>query len=66
MLYAGKAYPYPSNNTVEILVNDIASNFLKPMDWPTNDGFNESEDYSKLLLLKTSTNIIRTYIFNND
>ena len=66
VLYAGKAYPYPSNNTVEILVNDIASNFLKPMDWPTNDGFNESEDYSKLLLLKTSTNIIRTYIFNND
>ena len=66
VLYAGKAYPYPSNNTVEILVNDIASNFLKPMDWPTNDGFNESEDYSKLFLLKTSTNIIRTYIFNND
>lgn len=66
VLYAGKAYPYPSNNTVEILVNDIASNFLKPMDWPTNDGFNESEDYSKLLLLKTSTNVIRTYIFNND
>ena len=66
VLYAGKAYPYPGNNTVEILVNDIASNFLKPMDWPTNDGFNESEDYSKLLLLKTSTNIIRTYIFNND
>ena len=66
VLYAGKAYPYPSNNTVEILVNDIASNFLKPMNWPTNDGFNESEDYSKLFLLKTSTNIIRTYIFNND
>ena len=66
VLYSGKAYPYPSNNTVEILVNDIASNFLKPMDWPTNDGFNESEDYSKLFLLKTSTNIIRTYIFNND
>ena len=66
VLYAGKAYPYPSNNSVEILVNDIASNFLKPMDWPTNDGFNESEDYSKLFLLKTSTNIIRTYIFNND
>ena len=66
VLYAGKAYPYPGNNTVEILVNDIASNFLKPMDWPTNDGFNESEDYSKLFLLKTSTNIIRTYIFNND
>lgn len=66
VLYAGKAYPYPSNNTVEILVNDIASNFLKPMDWPTNDGFNISEDYSKLLLLKTSTNKIRTYIFNND
>ena len=66
VLYAGKAYPYPSNNTVEILVNDIASNFLKPMGWPTNDGFNESEDYSKLFLLKTSTNIIRTYIFNND
>ena len=66
VLYAGKAYPYPGNNTVEILVNDIASNFLKPMDWPTKDGFNESEDYSKLLLLKTSTNIIRTYIFNND
>ena len=66
VLYAGKAYPYPSNNTVEILVNDIASNFLKPMDWPSNDGFNESEDYSKLFLLKTSTNIIRTYIFNND
>ena len=66
VLYAGKAYPYPSNNTVEILVNDIASNFLKPMDWPTNDGFNESEYYSKLFLLKTSTNIIRTYIFNND
>ena len=50
----------------EILVNDIASNFLKPMDWPTNDGFNISEDYSKFFLLKTSTNIIRTYIFNND
>ena len=66
VLYAGKAYPYPNNNTVEILVNDIASNFLKPMNWPTNDGFNESEDYSKLFLLKTSTNIIRTYIFNND
>ena len=66
VLYAGKAYPYPGNNTVEILVNDIASNFLKPMDWPTNDGFNESEYYSKLFLLKTSTNIIRTYIFNND
>lgn len=66
VLYAGKAYPYPSNNTVEILVNDIASNFLKPMDWPTNDGFNISEDYSKFLLLKTSTNKIRTYIFNND
>lgn len=66
VLYAGKAYPYPSNNSVEILVNDIASNFLKPMDWPTNDGFNISEDYSKLLLLKTSTNKIRTYIFNND
>ena len=66
VLYAGKAYPYPGNNTVEILVNDIASNFLKPMDWPTNDGFNISEDYSKLLLLKTSTNKIRTYIFNND
>ena len=66
VLYAGKAYPYPSNNTVEILVNDIASNFLKPMGWPTNDGFNESEDYSKLFSLKTSTNIIRTYIFNND
>lgn len=66
VLYAGKAYPYPSNNTVEILVNDIASNFLKSMDWPTNDGFNISEDYSKLLLLKTSTNKIRTYIFNND
>ena len=66
VLYAGKAYPYPSNNTVEILVNDIASNFLKPMDWPTNDGFNISEDYSKFFLLKTSTNIIRTYIFNND
>ena len=66
VLYAGKAYPYPSNNSVEILVNDIASNFLKPMDWPTKDGFNESEDYSKLFLLKTSTNIIRTYIFNND
>lgn len=66
MLYAGKAYPYPSNNTVEILVNDIASNFLKPMDWPTNDGFNISEDYSKFFSLKTSTNIIRTYIFNND
>ena len=66
VLYAGKAYPYPGNNTVEILVNDIASNFLKPMDWPTNDGFNISEDYSKFFLLKTSTNIIRTYIFNND
>ena len=66
VLYAGKAYPYPSNNTVEILVNDIASNFLKPMDWPTNDGFNISEDYSKFFSLKTSTNIIRTYIFNND
>lgn len=66
VLYAGKAYPYPSNNTVEILVNDIASNFLKPMDWPTNDGFNITEDYSKIFLLKTSTNIIRTYIFNND
>ena len=66
VLYAGKAYPYPGNNTVEILVNDIASNFLKPMDWPTKDGFNESEDYSKFLLLKTSTNKIRTYIFNND
>ena len=66
VLYAGKAYPYPGNNTVEILVNDIASNFLKPMDWPTNDGFNISEDYSKFLLLKTSTNKIRTYIFNND
>lgn len=66
VLYAGKAYPYPSNNTVEILVNDIASNFLKPMDWPTNDGFNVSEDYSKFFSLKTSTNIIRTYIFNND
>ena len=36
------------------------------MDWPTNDGFNISEDYSKFFLLKTSTNIIRTYIFNND
>lgn len=66
VLYAGKAYPYPGNNTVEILVNDIASNFLKPMDWPTNDGFNISEDYSKIFLLKTSTNAIRTYIFNND
>ena len=66
VLYAGKAYPYPGNNTVEILVNDIASNFLKPMDWPTNDGFNITEDYSKIFLLKTSTNIIRTYIFNND
>lgn len=66
VLYAGKAYPYPGNNTVEILVNDIASNFLKPMDWPTNDGFNISEDYSKFFLLKTSTNKIRTYIFNND
>lgn len=66
VLYAGKAYPYPSNNTVEILVNDIASNFLKPMDWPTNDGFNVSEDYNKFFSLKTSTNIIRTYIFNND
>ena len=66
VLYAGKAYPYPGNNTVEILVNDIASNFLKPMDWPTNDGFNISENYSKFLLLKTSTNKIRTYIFNND
>ena len=66
VLYAGKAYPYPGNNTVEILVNDIASNFLKPMDWPTNDGFNISEDYSKFFSLKTSTNIIRTYIFNND
>ena len=66
VLYAGKAYPYPGNNTVEILVNDIASNFLKPMDWPTNDGFNITEDYSKIFLLKTSTNAIRTYIFNND
>ena len=66
VLYAGKAYPYPGNNTIEILVNDIASNFLKPMDWPTNDGFNISEDYSKIFLLKTSTNAIRTYIFNND
>ena len=66
VLYAGKAYPYPGNNTVEILVNDIASNFLKPMGWPTNDGFNISEDYSKIFLLKTSTNAIRTYIFNND
>ena len=49
-----------------LIAKAIASNFLKPMDWPTNDGFNITEDYSKIFLLKTSTNAIRTYIFNND
>lgn len=66
VLYAGKAYPYPDKNYIEILLNDITSNFLKSMNWPTSNGFNQVGDYSKVFILKTSTDVTEPYIFNNN
>lgn len=63
VLYAGKAYKRPDDESASFLVNDVAENFL------TNhikmDG-GQMEDYVKAFTLKTSTGSEEEYVFYND
>lgn len=65
ILYAGKSYKYPDENVGEVLINDIAENFLSNhITFQT--GFRDMTDYCKEFKFVTSTGTKDTCIFYND
>lgn len=63
VIFAGKAYPYPGSNKVEILLNDIVTNYLhNVLDFETGI----ISDYANIFTIVTSTGVTKPYIFIND
>ena len=66
VLYAGKVYKYPNSTSVEFNVNDIISNYLDNMPFPSRDGNTSYNTWKQSFNLVTSTGRSTSYTFYND
>ena len=66
VLYAGKVYKYPNSTSVEFNVNDIISNYLENMPFPSRDGNTSYNTWKQSFNLVTSTGRSTSYTFYND
>lgn len=66
VLYAGKVYKYPNSSSVEFNVNDIISNYLDNMPFPSRDGNTSYNTWKQSFNLVTSTGRSTSYTFYND